>query len=156
MPKASDTPAQAKNKLKIARSLLNKAIAASNDSYNQRVGIISRTGTKQPTAPSSGGKLVEGSTGTATTGAIRMEWAQARYGCIIPANWSKVDMMQYVKLIQHAEEIHCVPSSFHCLVDSIQTNAKLFFHDIREKTSMAVNTQWNNFKWNEVNYEYRI
>lgn len=34
--------------------------------------------------------------GTATTGAIRMEWAQARYGCIIPANWSKVDMMQYV------------------------------------------------------------
>lgn len=66
------------------------------------------------------------------------------------------DMMQYVKLIQHAEEIHCVPSSFHCLVDSIQTNAKLFFHDIREKTSMAVNTQWNNFKWNEVNYEYRI
>lgn len=34
--------------------------------------------------------------GTATTGAIRMEWAQARYGTIIPANWSKVDMMQYV------------------------------------------------------------
>jgi len=66
------------------------------------------------------------------------------------------DMMQYVKLIQCAEEIHCVPSSFHCLVDSIQTNARLYFHDIREKTSMAVNTQWNNFKWSEVYYEERI
>lgn len=34
--------------------------------------------------------------GTATTGNIRMEWAQARYSCIIPANWSKVDMTQFV------------------------------------------------------------
>ena len=34
--------------------------------------------------------------GTATTGAIRMEWAAARYSTIIPANWSKVDMTQYV------------------------------------------------------------
>jgi hypothetical protein len=66
------------------------------------------------------------------------------------------DMMQYVKLIQNAQEIHCVASSFHCLVYSIQTNAKLYFHDIREKTSMAVNTQWNNFKWIEVFYDERI
>lgn len=66
------------------------------------------------------------------------------------------DMMQFTKLIQYAEEIHCVPSSFHCLVDSIQTNAMLYFHDIREKTSMAVNSPWNNFKWRVVNYEQRI
>jgi len=66
------------------------------------------------------------------------------------------DMMQFTKLIQCAEEIHCVPSSFHCLVDSIQTDAKLYFHDIREKTSMAVNTPWNNFKWIDVHYEQRI
>jgi hypothetical protein len=32
--------------------------------------------------------------GTPTTGLIRMEWAAARYGCAIPANWSKVDMIQ--------------------------------------------------------------
>lgn len=66
------------------------------------------------------------------------------------------DMMQYVDLIKNASEIHCVPSSFHCLVDSIDTKAKLYFHDIREKTSMAVNTQWNNFKWTEVHYEQRL
>jgi hypothetical protein len=34
--------------------------------------------------------------GTATTGNIRMEWAAARYSQIIPANWSKVDMTQFV------------------------------------------------------------
>jgi hypothetical protein len=66
------------------------------------------------------------------------------------------NMMQYVTLIKRAEEIHVVPSSFHCLVDSIETKAKLFFHDVREKTSMAVNTPWNNFKWIEVNYPQRF
>lgn len=34
--------------------------------------------------------------GTPTTGSIRMEWAAARYGQAIPANWSKVDMLQYM------------------------------------------------------------
>lgn len=66
------------------------------------------------------------------------------------------DMMQYVKLIECATEIHCVPSSFHCLVDSIKTDAKLFFHDVREKTSMAVNTQWNGNKWAIVEYAERF
>jgi hypothetical protein len=30
--------------------------------------------------------------GTATTGVIRMEWASARYGAIVPVNWSQVVM----------------------------------------------------------------
>lgn len=34
--------------------------------------------------------------GTPTLGSIRMEWASARYGQIIPSNWSKVDMIQYM------------------------------------------------------------
>lgn len=34
--------------------------------------------------------------GTPSTGNIRMEWAAAKYGMVIPANWSKVDMVQYV------------------------------------------------------------
>ena len=66
------------------------------------------------------------------------------------------NMMHYVKLIQNAQEIHVVPSSFHCLVDSIDTKAKLFFHDIREKTAMSVNSQWNNFKWVMVSYPERL
>ena len=34
--------------------------------------------------------------GTPTVGSIRMEWAASRYGQAIPANWSKVDMIQYM------------------------------------------------------------
>ena len=34
--------------------------------------------------------------GTASTGIIRMEWSQARYGQIIPVNWSQVSMVEYM------------------------------------------------------------
>lgn len=34
--------------------------------------------------------------GTPTLGSIRMEWAAARYGQVIPSNYSKVDMIQYL------------------------------------------------------------
>lgn len=34
--------------------------------------------------------------GTATTGLVRMEWVMARYGQIIPTNWSQVQMIQYM------------------------------------------------------------
>ena len=34
--------------------------------------------------------------GTAVTGLVRIEWVQARYGQIIPANWSMVQMLQYL------------------------------------------------------------
>jgi len=66
------------------------------------------------------------------------------------------NMLQFIKLIERAQEIHCVPSSFHCLVDSVKTQARLFFHDIREKTSMVVNSGWNNNKWIVVNYISRM
>jgi hypothetical protein len=34
--------------------------------------------------------------GTATTGLVRIEWVQARYGQVIPTNWSHVQMLQYM------------------------------------------------------------
>jgi hypothetical protein len=33
---------------------------------------------------------------TPTTGLVRMEWVQSRYGQIIPVNWSMVQMVQYL------------------------------------------------------------
>lgn len=33
---------------------------------------------------------------TPTTGLVRMEWVSARYNQIIPTNWSKTDMIQYM------------------------------------------------------------
>ena len=34
--------------------------------------------------------------GTATTGSVRVEWMSARYGQMIPCNWSMVQMLQYM------------------------------------------------------------
>jgi len=34
--------------------------------------------------------------GTATTGLVRIEWVQARYGQVIPTNWSHVQMLHYM------------------------------------------------------------
>lgn len=34
--------------------------------------------------------------GTPVTGLVRIEWVQARYGQIIPVNWSMVTMLQYM------------------------------------------------------------
>ena len=68
------------------------------------------------------------------------------------------NMMQYVKLIENAEEIHCVASSFHCLVDSLhkKTNARLYFHDIRNDAIMKINSYENDYRWIIVNYGEKI
>ena len=34
--------------------------------------------------------------GTAATGVIRIEWAQARYGQMVPVNWSEVSHLEYL------------------------------------------------------------
>lgn len=34
--------------------------------------------------------------GVPTTGLVRIEWVQARYGQIIPVNWSQTDMLQFI------------------------------------------------------------
>jgi hypothetical protein len=68
------------------------------------------------------------------------------------------NMMHYVKLIENAQEIHCIPSSFHCLVDSMnhRTNARLFFHDIRDDVLMKVNSISNQHRWIIVNYPTKL
>jgi hypothetical protein len=68
------------------------------------------------------------------------------------------NMLQYKTLIENAAEVHCVPSSFFCLVDSMQLPASCtpYFHDIRRNSLMKVNSRWNNHKWHMVNYSVRI
>lgn len=68
------------------------------------------------------------------------------------------NMMHYVKLIQNAEEIHCVNSSFFCLVDSIfnLTKAKLYFHDARASSLIRINSDYNRHCWNVIKYSTRV
>jgi hypothetical protein len=69
-----------------------------------------------------------------------------------------VNLLSYMKLIEHAEEIHCIPSSMQCLVDSVwsRTQAQLFFHDVRATTIMQVNSRWNQNRWHVVYYDHKI
>lgn len=68
------------------------------------------------------------------------------------------NMMQFVPLIERAEEIHVVASSFHCLVDCMynKTKGKLFFHDIRSDAIMRINSAENNNCWTIVKYETKL
>ena len=68
------------------------------------------------------------------------------------------NIILYSELVKHAKEIHCVPSSVFCFIDSIThtTKAKLFYHDIRKHTLMRINNQWNNHRWNIISYDYKL
>ena len=65
------------------------------------------------------------------------------------------NIFEYIELIKHAKQIHVVPSSFFCLIDSIALtlNSKLFFHDVRQSTIMTVNNHFNKSVWNVIFYE---
>lgn len=68
------------------------------------------------------------------------------------------NMMDYIKLIENAAEIHCISSSFFWLVDSIhqRVKGKLFFHDVRAASIERVNNRWNHYRWEIVPYPYRM
>jgi hypothetical protein len=68
------------------------------------------------------------------------------------------NLIDYAELIFKAEEIHCVPSSVFCLVDSLvnQTKAKLFLHNIRKNFQSRVNNRWNHHRWCMINYEHKL
>jgi len=68
------------------------------------------------------------------------------------------NMLSYMKLIQNAREIHCLNSSFYCLVDSVcmEIGAKLFYHDIRMNNITQTNC-WTTGgqRWTIVEYPFK-
>jgi hypothetical protein len=68
------------------------------------------------------------------------------------------NMLAYMKLIENAKEIHCINSSFFCLVDSVCTKikAKLFYHDIRINNITQINcwTTGGN-RWTVIDYPFK-
>lgn len=69
------------------------------------------------------------------------------------------NLLSYIKLIENAKEIHCLSSSFFCLVDSICTKIKadLFYHDIRLNNINQINcwTTGGN-RWNMIEYQNKV
>jgi hypothetical protein len=68
------------------------------------------------------------------------------------------NMLYLTDLILHASEIHCIPSSFFCFVDSIhnKTSAALYYYNIRKQTLLTPSTQWNNFRWACLEFESKL
>jgi hypothetical protein len=67
------------------------------------------------------------------------------------------NIFDWIDLILNATEIHCLPSSFFHLVDSIlpQVKAKLFYHNARRHTSMNPFNEFNHGRWQWVHYDQR-
>lgn len=63
------------------------------------------------------------------------------------------NIFSYLNLLNNAEEIHCVPSSFYCLVDGMfkSGSKKLFYHDIRINSNQNIDKT----KWKIINYKNR-
>jgi hypothetical protein len=57
----------------------------------------------------------------------------------------------YSKIIKNAVEIHCLDSSFLHLVERVQTNANLFFHDIKKDGQKGADVHLVK-NWQIINY----
>ena len=68
------------------------------------------------------------------------------------------NLLDYVDLIINAKEIHCVNSSFFCLVDSLfsKTKAKLVYHNIRKNVIFQVNSWYNDNRWQFIDYPTKV
>jgi hypothetical protein len=68
------------------------------------------------------------------------------------------NFLDWMGLIKQADEIHVIPSSLHCLTDSMATQIKadLFYHDVKAHTVMQPNCRWNMWRWNQVHYEHKF
>lgn len=80
--------------------------------------------------------------GTATTGQVRVEWVQARYGQVIPTNWSWVQMWQYMAIgqfmplgyqVDDAQNLICA----HAMADDYEW-LLLYEHDVLPKPDALV------------------
>lgn len=68
------------------------------------------------------------------------------------------NLLSWWQVLKNADEIHVVPSAFHCLVDSMvhELSASLFYHDIKAATLQQVNCRWNAWRWHSVYYDHKI
>lgn len=55
------------------------------------------------------------------------------------------NIFDYLTLIERAKEIHCIESSFHVLVDSLELNLKLYFHTNKNNRGFnhKIKQNWN-------------
>jgi hypothetical protein len=97
---------------------------------------------------------------------VHRQSSEGSYNINITSNLKIIDidftvtrnMLNWVDMIKNASEIHCVPSSFFCLVDSMSTQLRgdLFYHDIRKGTLINPNNEYNKNVWKIVTYDTKL
>jgi hypothetical protein len=63
------------------------------------------------------------------------------------------NLLDYAEIIKRATEIHVVDSSVYHIIDNMNINAELFFHDIRNNVGSRITVS---DKWNKIFYPYEI
>jgi len=61
---------------------------------------------------------------------------------IKPINNITDNVLDYMKIIENATEIHCIDSSFKSLIESIDVNGKLFFHQYASQVYKLYKGEW--------------
>ncbi len=64
------------------------------------------------------------------------------------------NLLQWMHVACRAAEIHCVPSSFYCMIDSFVplVTSRLYLHENRDSFTLNPNNKYNGSKWNRVSY----
>lgn len=67
------------------------------------------------------------------------------------------NVLDYYDLLINAEQVHVVPSSIYCFIDSISSHmkGKLYLHNVRDSFLSQLNCNWN-ASWNVVHYPEKI
>lgn len=58
----------------------------------------------------------------------------------------KFNMCEYMYLLEHAKEIHVVNSSFYNLIELINTNGELYYHEYIRGGGVSMRKDWNIIK----------
>jgi len=59
------------------------------------------------------------------------------------------NLFHFIKVLEEAEEVHCMESSFKCLVDLCSTKGELFYHDFRKDPFGKAQRDWTIIRYGD-------
>lgn len=69
---------------------------------------------------------------------------------VVKPNNMNYDVIDYIKVIENAKEIHCLDSSFLNMIDLIETRVPCFFHRIKNTQFPTISKKWKMVDYSEV------
>jgi len=69
---------------------------------------------------------------------------------VVKPNNMDYDVVDYLKVIENAKEIHCLDSSFLNMIDVVPTTTPCFFHRIKNTQFPTISKKWKVVNYDEV------